>query len=149
MEIGVGALAPHISVGNHFKCRLVLPDRLFVVPDWHIHREIRADVEGRVNVDEIDAAFEFLEQAGHDEFVVAPDEPVPERFAAVAGAVFFHLGVDLAVKQLDLALRRGPLPGFIHGLDPLHRHRTRGHIHLAAVPVLVVLPFPHQFRAHL
>ena len=54
-----------------------------VVADLDVHGEVGADVEGRVDVDELDAALRFdllaqrtVLEAGEDELVVAPDELV-------------------------------------------------------------------------
>ena len=56
-------------------------NRLARVTDRDTHREIRADIERRINIDEVDFAPELFEQCGYDQFVVTPDQPIPKVIA--------------------------------------------------------------------
>jgi len=84
-------------------------------PIWIFHGEVRADIEGRVDVDEVDLAAEPLEQGRHHEFVVAPDEHVAEVVAVVLLA---ELGF---VEERALLVRFGfaGVQRHIDGLDAL------------------------------
>jgi len=62
--------------------------------DLDVHGEVRADVEGRVDVDELEAAGVLdlaAERAGleggEDELVIAPDELVGPALGLAAGGV--------------------------------------------------------------
>ena len=77
----IGALAPGVAVGDFFENVGLLGEG--VVADLDVHAEVGAHVEGRVDVDELDAALlldllaqRAVLQAGEDELVVAPDELV-------------------------------------------------------------------------
>jgi hypothetical protein len=74
-----------------------------------MHSEIRPHVEGWVDVDQIDFAPEFLEQRGHDQLVVAPDEPVAEILLQGSGKL----------PKSGLAGGECFTPGHVHGLDLL------------------------------
>jgi hypothetical protein len=89
---GIGTLAPGIAVGNLFKD--VRPLGEGVVADLDIHREIRADIERRIDIDQFEAAllFDLLAQGAvlerrQDELVVAPDELVGPALELAAARV--------------------------------------------------------------
>ena len=139
VQIRVGALAPHVTVGDHFERGLVFFDGLFFVAYGHIHLEISADVKRRVDVDEIHLPFELGKQAGEHELVVAPDEPVAEIVAALVG--FF--------ETRQIVLRHRLAAWLIDGLDFLHGHRACRDIHLTATAVFVVFTIPDKLSLEL
>src|SRR6266850_5172273 len=89
---GIRAAPPGVAVGDFFE-----EVRLFVeglAANLDVHAEVRAHVEGRVNVDELEAAgvLDLAAQraaleGGEDEFVVAPDEFVGPAFDLAAAGV--------------------------------------------------------------
>jgi len=96
---GIRAFAPGVAVGNLFEDVGFLGEG--VVANLDVHREIRADVEGRVDGHEFDAAL-FLNlltqgavlQGGEDQLVVPPDElvcPALELAAATVQREHIHL----------------------------------------------------------
>ncbi|OQB07007.1 MAG: hypothetical protein BWY17_05376 [Deltaproteobacteria bacterium ADurb.Bin207] len=114
MEVGVRAFAPHVAVGHHFERGLIFPHSFLPVANRDVHREVRAHVKRRVNVDQVNFALELFEQGGHHQLVVAPDEPVAKIVALASGKLLF--------KQLQITRGRRALTWLIHRLDALHRH---------------------------
>ena len=101
----VRALAPGVAVGDFFEDVRLLGEG--VVADLDVHAEVGADVEGRVDVDQLDAAvgLDLLAQravleAGQDELVVAPDELVgPAVELAAAGVPVEQGGVGRSASS--------------------------------------------------
>ena len=99
---------------------------------------IRSHVDGRIEVDQIKLAPEFLEKRSHYQLVVAPDEPVPEVLPHGCGQL----------PQGRLAGCQGLASRHVNCLDLLHRHGCASHVHLSALPVLIVLALPDEFSLH-
>lgn len=106
---GVGAAAPGVAIGDLFE-----EVGLFVkglAADFDVHGEVRADIEGRVDIDEFEAAGVFdltAERAGFErrenQLVVAPDEFVGPAFdlaSAHAEAEFVLVGL-LLTRLIDM-----------------------------------------------
>ncbi len=89
--------------------------------------------KGEVDVNGVELG---LEEAGHDEFVVAPDESIAEVVEPLV----------LLFEEGQLAGDSGLAPRLVNGLAPLHGHGQPGDNDLAAVALFVVLAFPDQFR---
>ena len=112
---GIGAAAPGIAVGDLFEQVGFFVEGF--AADFDIHGEVGADVEGRVNVDEFEAAGVFdlaaegtaLER-GEDEFVIAPDELV--------GPALDLASAQIEAEFLLLALL---FPGFVNMFEGLER----------------------------
>ena len=86
---GIRAAPPCVAVGDLFEEVWFLVEGLAANLD--VHAEVRAHVEGRVNVDELEAAgvLDLAAQraaleGGEDELVVAPDEFVGPALASAA-----------------------------------------------------------------
>ena len=88
---GIRALAPGIAVGDFFQDVRLLGEG--IAADLDVHGKIRAHIEGRVDVDQLETAllFDLLAQRavfqdGEDQLVVSPDQlvgPALELAAAV------------------------------------------------------------------
>src|SRR5688572_21183398 len=79
----VGPFAPGVAVGGFFEDVGAFGECVAAVTDLDVHGEVGADVEGRVDVIEFEAALFFnlvpqrdVFEAGEDQLVVAPDELV-------------------------------------------------------------------------
>ena len=110
---GIRAAPPGVAVGDLFEEVGLFVEGLAANLD--VHGEIRADVEGRVNVDELEAAGVLdlaAERAalegGEDELVVAPDEFVGPAF-------------DLPATGIEAEFLGGALflPGFVNVFEGL------------------------------
>jgi hypothetical protein len=145
VQVGIDAFAPSVAIGDGFQDGLLFEYLVAVVADLDFHGEVCADIEGRVDVDEVDLAAKLLQQGRHHEFVVAPDEHVAEVVAMVL------LAERGFVEERALLVRFGfaGIEGHIDGLDALQGQGRGGQVHGAAVAVLVVLALPHQFGLHL
>ena len=116
------------------KCELFLfvgiAVRILFLTHEHLHREIRSPIEGRVQADQIDLAPEVHKQRGHDQLVVASDEPVcgnpPARWWT-------------ALPEWSGRMQAPRSWGFVHRLDLLHGAGRPGHIHAAAAAVLIAI----------
>src|SRR5437660_335621 len=100
-------MPPRIAVSVLLEHRWRLQE--VCVTDLHAEREVRASIEGRIDVDKLDPPRIVLEQTAHHELVVAPDEQVPLGCLRV-----------MAAKQracVPLASR----PGLVDDLDGLER----------------------------
>ena len=112
---GIRAAPPGVAVGDLFE-----EVRLFVeglAANLDVHAEVRAHVEGRVDVDELEAAGVLdlaAERAalegGEDELVVAPDEFVGPALDLPPAAI------ELEAEFLVVALF---LPGLVNVLEGL------------------------------
>jgi hypothetical protein len=88
----IRASSPSVAVGDLFEQIGLLVEGL--AADLNVHGEVRADVEGRVDVDELEAAgvLDLAAQRarlerGEDELVVAPDEFVGPALGLAARGV--------------------------------------------------------------
>jgi hypothetical protein len=113
---GVGPFAPGVAVGDFFEDVGAFGEGVAAVADFDVHGEIGPDVEGRVDVDELEAAlfFDLIPQravleAGEDQLVVAPDELVgpplhlpPARVEQPAGDLFIDLALAFYARLIDV-----------------------------------------------
>jgi len=90
-----------------------------LVTDLDVHREVRPDIEGRIDVDHLDAALFFdlfpegsVLQAGEDQLVVAPDQLIRPAFELPAPVIIPDIE-----RLLDLCVRF--FPWLIHLFDDL------------------------------
>ena len=141
MQIRITSLSPHVSVGDGLNRGLLFFERFLPVADGQRHREIRADIKGRVNVDEVNFSFELLQKAGEHEFVVAPDKAIAE-----VGQTRTFL-----FKQIkrELTSGGGVVAGRVNLFDFLKWDTQPGGIGDTAVSIFVVFSFPNEFRLEL
>ena len=126
-------LTPGIPIGDLFKDVGLLGEGVFAY--LNIHTEISADIEGRVDVDQFDAALIFnlfsqwsVLQAGEDEFVIPPYK-------------FIRPALQLAPAQVEEVHLQGfTLFGtrFVHLFDGLEGEDD--------IAYLIGFPVPYQFH---
>ena len=109
--------APCIPVRDLLKNTRLFRERL--VTDFDVHREVCPDIEGRIDVDHLDAALFFdlfpegsVLQAGEDQLVVAPDQLIRPAFELPAPVIIPDIE-----RLLDLCVRF--FPWLIHLFDDL------------------------------
>ena len=121
-EERVSALSPRVAVGDFFEDVGLLGEG--VAADLDVHTEIRADIEGRVDVDQLDAAlgFDLLTQRAvlerrQDQLVVTPDQLVRPALELAAAAV------EVEEAKLQLRVLLGPrlvdLLDYLKGQDDI------------------------------
>jgi len=134
---GIGTLAPGVTVGNLFQ-----DVGLFgkgITANLDIHREIRAHVERRIDVDQFEAAL-FLDlfaqravlQRGKDELVVAPDQFVCPALELSAAKI-----EKVSLQSTIFRLLRARL---VHLLDDLKGQDDIADLARLAVPDQFHLP---------
>ena len=128
---------PGVAVGDLFEEVRLLVEGL--AADLDVHAEVRADVEGRVNVDELEAAGVLdlaAERAGleggEDELVVAPDEFVGPALDLAAARVQ-QLGL-VALAHGQVARATHFLPRLVNVFQRLEREDGGGDFAGLAVP---------------
>jgi len=113
---------------------LVFFCNIIKITQRHLHRKVRPHIEGRIDVDQVDLAPEVLQERGHHQLVIAPDEHVSKVI----------LPGGLQLSQGGLTPGQGLAPGHVHGLNLLHGHGTACNVHRAAKTVLIILAVPDQ-----
>ena len=120
-QVGLVSGAPGVAV------RMLLEDRRSLcevrITDPQAEREVSARVEWRIDIHKFDLAGVLPEQAGHDELVVSPDEPVPLR-----------PGLRTAREQGSRSRSRSG-PGLVDRLDGLERQIQPLHAVRLALPL--------------
>ena len=105
MQIGIRAFSPGIPVGDGFEDGLLLLESVALFAELDLHREVRADVERRVDVNQIDLSAKLLEERSHDEFVIAPDEHIAKivlmRFIRIVKKLLGIASIFGLVDRLD------------------------------------------------
>ena len=137
----IGPLAPGVTVGDFFEDVRLLGEG--VVADLDVHAEVGPHIEGRVDVDQLDAplSLDLLAQravleAGEDQLVVAPDELVGPALELPPPLVHIEQQL-LRIGTFLVALGTR----FVHLLNRLKRQNDVADFIRLAVPDQLDLPF--------